>query len=333
MERAVRAPHVRLLLSPPEIPASAGMTCRAQPAMVAEASISAITPFMRVLVTGAGGLIGSAVAALLRHSHEVTGLDLAAGPQVDLLADIRAPLSLAGFDAVVHVAGLHAPHVGVASDADFRSVNVDGTARLLDAALAAGVGRFVLTSSTSVYGRALEPRGGRAAWIDEATEPEPRDVYDETKLAAEALVRSSGLAGAILRMSRCFPEPAPLMAAYRLHRGIDRRDVARAHALALEHPSSGCATWVVSASPPFLPEHAPELFDDAAAVIRRRAPEVADGFGRRGWPLPRSIGRVYSPVRAAAELGFAARFGAAAVLDGDCDPSPSCGAGKGGAGG
>ena len=281
---------------------------------------------MRVLVTGAGGLIGSAVAALLRREHEVTGLDVAAGPEVDLLGDIRAPRSLAGFDAVVHVAALHAPHVGLAGDADFRSVNVDGTARLIEAALAAGVGRFVLTSSTSVYGHALDPAGGRAAWIDEATEPQPRDIYDETKLAAEALVRSSGLPGAILRMSRCFPEPAPLMAAYRLHRGIDRRDVACAHALALERRDGGCAAWVVSASPPFLPEDAPALLEDAAAAIRRRAPEIAAGFERRGWPLPRSIGRVYSPARIAAELAFVSRFGAAAVLECDCDPSPSCGA-------
>jgi len=274
---------------------------------------------MRILVTGAAGLIGSSVAARLRREHEVIGLDLRPGPEVQRMADIRDPIGLAGFDAVVHVAALHAPHVGRVPDAAFRSVNVDATARLLDAALAAGVTRFVFTSTTSLYGHALEPADGRAAWIDESTEPRPRDIYDETKLAAEALVAASGLPGAILRMSRCFPEPLPEMALHRLHRGIDRRDVARAHASALDAQGG---TFVVSAATPFRPEDREALLADAPAVLRLRAPEVAARFERLGWPLPREIGRVYDSAGAAAGLGFTARYGAVALLDGDCDPPP-----------
>ena len=55
-----------------------------------------------------------------------------------------------------------------------------------------------------------------------------------------------------LRMSRCFPEPAEFMAWYRLHRGIDRRDVAEAHALALDRRGPP-ATYVISAATPFEP--------------------------------------------------------------------------------
>ncbi|HEX8366787.1 MAG TPA: NAD(P)-dependent oxidoreductase [Allosphingosinicella sp.] len=274
---------------------------------------------MRILVTGAAGLIGSGVAALLRRDHEVIGLDLRPGPQVQKTADIRDPIGLAGFDALVHVAALHAPHVGRVPDAEFRSVNVDATERLLDAALAAGVGRFVLTSTTSLYGHALEPAAGRAAWIDETVEPHPRDIYDDTKLAAEALVRASGLPGAVLRMSRCFPEPLPEMALYRLHRGIDRRDVARAHVLALEAQGG---TYVISAETPFRPEDREALVADAPALLRLRAPEIAARFEQHGWPLPRSIGRIYDAAGAAAGLGFTARYGARSVLDGDCDPPP-----------
>ena len=75
----------------------------------------------------------------------------------------------------------------------------------------------------------------RAVWVDEQLEPQPRDIYDQTKLEAEQLVASAGgsMTVTTLRMSRCFPEAAELMAWYRLYRGVDRRDVAEAHALAL----------------------------------------------------------------------------------------------------
>ena len=193
---------------------------------------------MRILVTGAAGLIGSAVARRLADEHEVVGVDLRPEPQVAIAADcLDVALwgrGIGAIDAIVHVAALHAPQVGQRSAAEFRRANVEATARLLDFALAAGTRQFVLTSTTSLYGHALEP-DDRAAWIDEQVEPRPRDIYDETKLEAERLVASAGgsMACTSLRMSRCFPEAAALMAAYRLHRGIDRRDVAEAHALAL----------------------------------------------------------------------------------------------------
>ena len=47
--------------------------------------------------------------------------------------------------------------------------NVTGTLNLLEEAVAAGVGRFVFTSSTSAFGRALvPPAGAPAVWITEA---------------------------------------------------------------------------------------------------------------------------------------------------------------------
>ena len=90
--------------------------------------------------------------------------------------------ALRAAEVVVHAAALHAPHVGVADDADFRSINVDSTQALLGDAERAGVGRFVYISSTSVYGHALVPTD-RAVWVDEELLPRPRDIYDETKLA------------------------------------------------------------------------------------------------------------------------------------------------------
>ncbi len=282
---------------------------------------------MRILVTGAAGLIGSAVAERLAGEHEVVGVDLAPASSVRIVADCLGVAewggSVGAIDAVVHVAALHAPHVGQRSDEDFRLANVEATARLLDFAQAAGATSFVFTSTTSLYGHALEPRG-RAVWIDEQVEPQPRDIYDETKLEAERLVSAAcgSMTCTSLRMSRCFPEPAELMAAYRLYRGIDRRDVAEAHALALKR-NGPPATHVISATTPFKREDGEALLHNAPAVIERRCPGLIERMAAKGWQVPPSIDRVYDASLAELELGFAARIGFDSCLAGDWDPRPS----------
>ena len=195
---------------------------------------------MKILVTGSSGRIGGAIAARLTLRHQVTGLDLRAGPLTSEIADVedtaRLESLLPGTDAVVHTASLHVPDLAARSREEFRAVNVDATRRLLQAAGAAGVGRFIYTSTTSLYGDAMLPANGVAAWVDESLPPQPRDVYDETKLAAEEACRDAaraGLACTSLRMSRCFPEEPRLVAIYRLFRGVDADDVAQAHELAL----------------------------------------------------------------------------------------------------
>ncbi len=282
---------------------------------------------MHVLVTGAAGLIGSGVAARLRQDHDVTGLDLVAGEQVQIVGDCfdvaKWRHRLGMVDAVVHVAALHAPHVGRRSDDDFRRANVEATSRLLDLAVDSGAKSFVLTSTTSLYGNALEP-SGRAVWIDEKLPPQPRDIYDETKLLAEELIVSAGNALSVtsLRMSRCFPEPADVMAWYRLHRGIDRRDVAEAHALAVSR-GGPAATYVISAATPFRRDDCDELYRDAPSAIERHCPGLIGRTAQQGWKPPRSIDRVYDSSLAARDLGFAPRFGIETCLTADWDPYPS----------
>jgi nucleoside-diphosphate-sugar epimerase len=282
---------------------------------------------MRIVVTGAAGLIGSAIAERLAGEHEAIGVDLCAGPMVDLVADcfdVAEWGAVVGpVDAIVHVAALHAPHVGNRSNEDFRRANVEATDRLLDFAHSAAAKRFVFTSTTSLYGHALEPQG-MAAWIDEQVEPQPRDIYDETKLEAEQLVASAGssMTCTTLRMSRCFPEREELMAGYRLHRGIDRRDVAEAHALALDREGPP-VTYVISAETPFKRGDIEWLLRDAPAVIEHRCPGLIDKLAGRGWQPPHSIDRVYDAGRALQELGFRPRFGIDACLAGDWDPLPS----------
>lgn len=281
---------------------------------------------MRVLVTGAEGLIGSGVAARLATEHDVLGMDLKPGPFANLIGDCVDVAEwrqrIGPLDAVVHTAALHAPHVGQRTDENFRRTNVEATSRLLDFALDAGARHFVLTSTTSLYGHALEG-GDRAVWVDEQLEPQPRDIYDETKLEAERLVSQAGGSMIVtsLRMSRCFPEPAGAMGWYRLYRGIDRRDVAEAHALALRRTGSP-VTYVISAATPFRLEDCEELLDDAPVAIERRCPGLIDRMTAKGWRPPGSIGRVYDAGLARRELGFTPRFGIESCLAGDWDPPP-----------
>ena len=282
---------------------------------------------MRVLVTGAAGLIGRGVAARLREDHDVTGLDLVSGPEVQIVGDcfdVADWRQRAGqVDAIVHVAALHAPHVGQLSNSDFRKTNVEATSRLLDYAVGCGASHFVLTSTTSLYGHALEP-DGEAVWVDEQLPPRPRDIYDETKLLAEELVAAAGSALNVtsLRMSRSFPEPADVMAWYRLYRGVDRRDVAEAHRAALVRKGAP-AIYIVSAETPFQREDSEELFRDAPSVIERRYPGLIERMATKGWHPPQSIERVYDCGSARRDLVNEPAFGVESCLANDWDPFPS----------
>ena len=276
---------------------------------------------MKVLLTGSSGRIGRALHARLALEHEVIGLDRVPAPTTQVVADLgdaqALRRALRGVVAVVHSAALHAPQVGRFADSEFQRINVDASLQLARLAAEAGTTRLVFTSTTALYGAAALANGA-AAWIDEQTQPAPQSIYHLSKLAAEAALaqqaRQSGMVLTLLRMSRCFPEPAPLMAAYRLHRGIDARDVAEAHVLALQWAQPGCRLFVISGSTPFQRNDAAALLRDAPAVLRQRAPAIVQAFDQRGWPLPPSIDRVYDPALAMQMLGWQPRHGFESVL-------------------
>lgn len=160
---------------------------------------------MKVLVTGATGQIGGAVArALAARGDEVRCLvrdpDHAAhlAPLELIAGDITDPSSLgpavADREAVLHLAGFVSFHKK--DRALQERVNVDGTRHLLDAAAEAGVGRFLLTSSIAALGWVTGDGEG-----DETTPYNWQDdeiAYFDTKRAAQEAVlahrRVEGLA-------------------------------------------------------------------------------------------------------------------------------------------
>lgn len=288
----------------------------AAPGMAGEA-----TAGMRIAVTGSAGRIGAAVCRAARaRGHAVVGIDRVDGPRVTAKSDVGDGHRLArlfeGVDAVLHCAGLHAPHVGVETDDAFRTVNVGGTASVLRAAVRCEVKRLVLTSSTAVLGGGSEP-GEPARWIDDRTPPVARTIYHETKLAAEVLVRDAAgpqLRASIVRLGRCVPEPPALVAFHLLCRGIGVRNAADAHLAALGAADGTARPLIACAITPFEREDADLLGRDARAAIDRRCPEVARAFNERGWLIPERAGRVYDGATAHERWDWTPENGADAAI-------------------
>ncbi|MBO9100949.1 MULTISPECIES: NAD-dependent epimerase/dehydratase family protein [unclassified Rhizobium] len=274
----------------------------------------------RLIVTGSSGRVGQAICAAAASTFDVIGIDRLPGPTTSVIGDVTnyddLARAFAGAQAVIHSAGLHAPHVNTVPDCEFQKVNVVGTLTVAKAAIAAGTARIIFTSTTALYGAKTEANGA-AEWINASAKPKPRTIYHFTKIKAEeclAEVACRSLHVTILRIARCFPESPQLMALYRLHRGIDIRDVASAHLRALQIEGAQLSTHIVSATTPFLLKDCETLGNNALSVIQKRCPGIVQAFRERGWTLPRTIDRVYDNSDARLSLKWKPQFGYEAVL-------------------
>lgn len=150
---------------------------------------------MKVLVDGDRGYIGAVlVPVLLEAGHEVVGLDAGWYDGCDFgpvptgyesrTGDIRdcKPEDLEGFDAVVHLAAISNDPVGHLNPEATYSVNAHGAAHMAEAAKAAGVPRFLFSSSCSLYGAAGD------APVTEESAFNPVTPYGESKVMAERLI-------------------------------------------------------------------------------------------------------------------------------------------------
>jgi len=277
---------------------------------------------VRICVTGSSGQLGTVICSMLSEEHAIIGVDSAPGEHTSHLGDITDQefiLSVTkNVEIIIHTCSLHAPHLKTHSSEEFISTNINGTLNLLKSAVENRIRRFIYTSTTSLYGHAMVAKE-RAVWVTEDLLPKPRDLYDVTKIAAEGLcaiyANHYALPCISLRVSRYFPESEYLMAIYRLYRGVDVRDAANAHILALEKEMDGYEVLNISADSPFSRDETADLFHDAPGVLLRHFPNIEKAFAKKGWKLPKSIDRVYSIEKAKEFLDYCPQFNFDTLID------------------
>jgi UDP-glucose 4-epimerase len=164
---------------------------------------------MPILVTGAGGFLGSALIDDLRAAgYKVRGLVTRPSPFLDdicdvIVGDVRDVRSVkravTGCECIVHLAGkAHALDDQGVSEDDYRAVNVEGTRHMLEESKAAGVQKFLFASSVKVFGETT------LGCVDETVSAGPRTPYAKSKWLAEQLVASAA-GGSLASLSFRFP--------------------------------------------------------------------------------------------------------------------------------
>lgn len=263
--------------------------------------------FALILVTGASGFIGRTVC----NSFRAYGYDVAAAVRSGMHgvpfnggvstvnigsigSDTPWGSALEGIEAVVHCAALaHLPSGGRDSDIYFRSVNVDGTARLALQAAEAGVKRFIFLSSIGVNGRSTDAIAHQCVdgvpaftHLDLAAPEEP---YARSKWEAEQilgdissntgleivvirapLVYGPGVRGNFARLCRMVRSglPLPFGAVENSRSFVGLDNLVSLIMLCVRHPSASGQTFLVSDGEDL---STPQLLRLVAAAMGRSA--------------------------------------------------------------
>lgn len=235
---------------------------------------------MRVLITGAGGNLGSGLTERLEGRHALLLSDAVAleTEHEFVRMDVRNREAFVraaeGVDLIVHTPAWHGIHLREHSETDFWDLNVDGTFNMFQAAVANRVPRVVWLSSQSVFSR--------------------DNIYGLTKVVGEELCgfyhRKHGIRCTILRPADFTPYRNRKHYGERLLRGgVDRRDVHEIAALAVENGAIECDAFPVMREDPFTPEDVQWWQDNPGVVLERHVPGARVLVERYGLDLPGEI--------------------------------------------
>jgi nucleoside-diphosphate-sugar epimerase len=278
---------------------------------------------VKIFVTGAAGLIGGATMRLGRElGHEMVGCDTkpCEDPAV-LLGDIGdlelLRRGMAGCQAVMHTASAHSGHLlkGM-SHRDFYLTNVAGSDNVFQAALAAGVGRVVFSSSLDIL------CGTHTAWAASgvlrytaATPPVPDSVYGLTKLMVEEMGhcyhRTRGLTFAALRYVYVFGSchtPLRLDPFSLLSRVLVVEDCAAANLAACASDRVVDDVVLIGNESPFSNAEIVQLLGDPAALVEQHFPGTVALLRAAGFAPQSPLWPVCDLTVARQALGWAPRY-------------------------
>jgi nucleoside-diphosphate-sugar epimerase len=252
---------------------------------------------MKIFVTGVSGFLGrSIVEQAGLDGHEVVGLDLVPWPAASAVPPhvrfVRGTLDdmnlvrglLAGCDGMIHGAALHMDHMFSADFGDYIHTNVELAVRLLDAAIAANVRRFVLASSLTV----VLGKDYTQCVPSLIREDQPLPIgfpYSISKLALEVIAREwarmHDVPVAMLRFSG-FGHDCDGRGQNLLAREMSGRDAARACLCALQRNDERGEVYHIGSGTPLTQDDIRRALDDPRAALEHRYPGALDVLERHG---------------------------------------------------
>lgn len=174
------------------------------------------TAHKKILLTGGAGYIGSKLANQLLQAGDCVIIvdDLSTGVKENIPSgavfyqtDINSPtfmdiVSQESPDCIVHMAASKSVNESMNNPDKFKRINVEGSKKVIDAAIANHVGTFVFTSTAGVYGDVIASYAQK-----ESDEPNPSSVYAQTKLEIEKYIlamNAKGFNGHIVRFANVY---------------------------------------------------------------------------------------------------------------------------------
>jgi len=247
---------------------------------------------MKILITGAGGYIGSALTDHLDDRHD---LRLSDQPVLEtdhefVQADVRDPdavrPAVEGVDAVVHTPAWHGVHTDDHSDREFWELNVEGTFNVLEAATRAGVEHAVWLSSQAWYG-GLDGIYPFTKVVGEETVEYLTNAHDEFSAVAirpAAVEDPTGAGPTPVTDRKGFGES--------LLRGVvSLRDVVSVTTAALETDSVEWGAYPALRDDPYTVDELAAYREDPVGVLESYVPRAGELVDRYDLDLPDEINR------------------------------------------